>query len=474
MAYCKVTRNRKGELVARIQASGKDVATGQNKIYTKRIYNTENLTEARFRKYADRVAAEYEIEIQEAYEQATVEIRTRIPTFNELMREWMENIKTSLSYSYYKRAEETARKFGAFLEEHRLDRLPVSEIKVRDIQLFLNSFSLMTYEGPATVKLKRDLPATVNFRELARVGIIDRGTSYNMRRKGANVVIETAERICEYCHIDIDEYFERNDTTRHYSMETVKGHRRILRTVFNEAIRYEWIERNPVSGTKIAAGAGNTSLRPIKEKEVFSFREAQAFLQRLNGLPKELIYKVIPLKFMLLTGVRIAEMNGLKWCDIDYDKKVVHIVRSRLYAKAKGGNYEKEPKTRTSTRDIPLPDSLIADLREYEEWFRIADANFDFKLDQYYLASNIYRQPVSVTTIGQWLAHYEKLWGTKKISCHGLRHTYCSLLLAQNVPIQTVSKYMGHSDSTITLKVYSHFIPDTVEQVVYALNNILN
>ena len=338
MAYCKVTRNRKGELVARIQASGKDVATGQNKIYTKRIYNTENLTEARFRKYADRVAAEYEIEIQEAYEQATVEIRTRIPTFNELMREWMENIKTSLSYSYYKRAEETARKFGAFLEEHRLDRLPVSEIKVRDIQLFLNSFSLMTYEGPATVKLKRDLPATVNFRELARVGIIDRGTSYNMRRKGANIVIETAEKICEYCRIDMDEYFERNDTTRHYSMETVKGHRRILRTVFNEAIRYEWIERNPVSGTKIAAGAGNTSLRPIKEKEVFSFREAQAFLQLLNGLPKELIYKVIPLKFMLLTGVRIAEMNGLKWCDIDYDKKVVHIVRSRLYAKAKGEN----------------------------------------------------------------------------------------------------------------------------------------
>lgn len=49
---------------------------------------------------------------------------------------------------------------------------------------------------------------------------------------------------------------------------------------------------------------------------------------------------------------------------------------------------------------------------------------------------------------------------------------YCSLLLAQNVPIQTVSKYMGHSDSTVTLKVYSHFIPDTQEKVVFALNNL--
>ncbi len=60
----------------------------------------------------------------------------------------------------------------------------------------------------------------------------------------------------------------------------------------------------------------------------------------------------------------------------------------------------------------------------------------------------------------------------KLVSCHRLRHTYCSLLLSQNVPIQTVSKYMGHSDSTVTLKVYSHFIPDTQDTALNALNNI--
>ena len=60
----------------------------------------------------------------------------------------------------------------------------------------------------------------------------------------------------------------------------------------------------------------------------------------------------------------------------------------------------------------------------------------------------------------------------RQITCHGLRHTYCSLLLAQNVPIQTVSKYMGHSDSTVTLKVYSHFIPDTQGIAVNALNRL--
>ena len=93
MAYCKVTKNRRGELVARLHASGKDVATGENKVYTKRVYNKDNLTEARFRKYAERLATEFENEIREAYEAATVDIRTRIPTFNELMEEWMETIR---------------------------------------------------------------------------------------------------------------------------------------------------------------------------------------------------------------------------------------------------------------------------------------------------------------------------------------------------------------------------------------------
>lgn len=45
-------------------------------------------------------------------------------------------------------------------------------------------------------------------------------------------------------------------------------------------------------------------------------------------------------------------------------------------------------------------------------------------------------------------------------------------VLSQNAPIQTVSKYMGHSDSTVILEVYSHFIPDTQEKAVLALNNL--
>lgn len=119
-----------------------------------------------------------------------------------------------------------------------------------------------------------------------------------------------------------------------------------------------------------------------------------------------------------------------------------------------------------------MPTALINDLKEYWQWFEKADMNFRKKLDQYYIASNIYRMPIYPHSLGTWLKNLEGQYGFKHVSAHGLRHTYCSILLSQNVPIQTVSKYMGHSDSTVTLQVYSHFISDTQEKVLTALDKL--
>lgn len=176
---------------------------------------------------------------------------------------------------------------------------------------------------------------------------------------------------------------------------------------------------------------------------------------------------------MVLTGGRTAELHGLRWADFDFDKRIVHIRRNRLATEG-FGIYEKDPKSRTSKRDIPLPAELMDDLKKYMGWFRLADDNFDEKQDEYYLAVGLDRQPLYPHTIAHILTKLEAQYGFKHVSCHGLRHTYCSILLSQNVPIQTVSKYLGHSDSTITLEVYSHFIPDTQERVTDALSNLFN
>ena len=403
MAHYDIKRNKKGELQARIQVSGKDVTTGKSKIFPKIIYNEQNLTESKFRKYVERAAIEFEDEVKTAYLEQTTALSNKVLTFAELMKEWKASVLANQSISYYIAAQTVEKKFNAYLKERHLDKKPISAITVRDVQMFLNSFN-------------------------------------------------TAER--------------------KYSQESVKGYRRILRVLFNEAMRYEWITKNPVCGTKVGATKGDVCLKEVNEKQVFSIKESQVFLDALDKEQEKHIQFVIPIKLMLLTGMRIAEINGLRWSDIDFDNKIIHVRRNRLYAQEFGW-YEKLPKTKTSFRDIPIPQSLIADLEAYKDWFRLADSDFDNKLDEYYIASNIKREPTRTNAIGPWLKAFENKNGFKKVSPHGLRHTYCSLLLSQNVPIQTVSKYMGHSDSTVTLKVYSHFIPDTQDKAIQALDAII-
>ena len=84
MAYFKISKNAKGELLAKVQVSGKDLSTGKNKVFSKRIRNKENLTESKFKKYVEKLAFEFEEEIENNYKDALTN-RTRILSFPELM-----------------------------------------------------------------------------------------------------------------------------------------------------------------------------------------------------------------------------------------------------------------------------------------------------------------------------------------------------------------------------------------------------
>ena len=95
MAYYKITKDKKGNLVAKMQAYGKDLTTGEKKIYTKRFYNENGLTEAKFKKFLDKESIAFEEELERAYREHDVSVKARVLTFHELMAEWKEKIKTN-------------------------------------------------------------------------------------------------------------------------------------------------------------------------------------------------------------------------------------------------------------------------------------------------------------------------------------------------------------------------------------------
>ncbi|MBR1925883.1 MAG: site-specific integrase [Clostridia bacterium] len=456
MAYYTIEKDKKGNLYANVRVSFKDLRTGKHKITSKRIHNEEKLTEAKFKKFVEKEAYKFEEETHELLKEKAKD-NLRVLTFNELANEWLAGIKRNLSINYYTRAKTVIEKFNIFLQEHYMDEKPISDIKVRDVQLFLNTTAEERKLRYPTYKLKKEASFDIPLR---------------VKVKNNSWSMSEALNFCKKNKLSFEKDFEILKTTFQYSVTTIKGYRRILRTIFNEAIRFEWIYKNPVCYTKVTATGNNGTLRAITEKEVLSLDEIHPFLEALDRIKEIEPNRVIPIKIMLFAGLRNGEVHGLKWSDIDFNKKIIHVTRSRYYDSSVGV-YEKDPKTKTSIRDVPIPDYLLKALNEYKEWFRIMDDNFDNKPDKYYLCVNLCREPIDPKNLNKWLKEFESKNNLRLVTCHGLRHTYCSMLLSQNVPIQTVSRYMGHSDSAVTLKVYSHFMPETQTQAVNALNNII-
>ena len=485
MAHIEYKQNKNGLLIAKVRARGTDISTGEKKQFVKYIKNDLNLTPAKFRKFVERESMNFEIDIETKVFQneqkeciqtkieskATEAISNQILTFYELAQEYLTHIKKNLSLNYYVRMKQDVEQFNLFLSKRHLADRPISEITVRDIQLFLNSFDTYIVGGKTRAKLKNPLPEKVNFKELDKKAILDYSSSYRMNKHGAPISKNAATKICTKYKLEYEDYFEDYTEIKHYSIEHIKGKRRCLRTIFYEAVRYDWILKNPVCKTKIGSGQQNTSITPVKEKEIFSMEEVKKFLNVLNLTDYSEMHKSIPFKIMLLCGLRTEEVAALRWTDIDFDNKVINVSKARCYTGTMG-TYEKGPKSKSSNRKVPMPDSLIDDLKKYYEWFKESVINFENNLSETYVAVNHKREPMCPSSYKKWLNEYETKAGLKHVTPHGLRHTYCSILLSQNVPIQTVSKYLGHSDSTITLEVYSHFIPETKDLVQDALNKI--
>ena len=69
---------------------------------------------------------------------------------------------------------------------------------------------------------------------------------------------------------------------------------------------------------------------------------------------------------MTISGLRAGEIGGLKWEDIDFENKELHVNRTLLQDKSKGGFYYGTPKTATSKRTVPLTDEAVSVLRDQQ------------------------------------------------------------------------------------------------------------
>ena len=168
-------------------------------------------------------------------------------------------------------------------------------------------------------------------------------------------------------------------------------------------------------------------------------------------------FKNLGLMICLSTGLRIGEVCGLRWSDINQDEGTLHIQRTvqRLYKVDSPTRYTEiivaEPKTRESNRVIPLSGEL---LRMIKPLLKVVNRDF-------YILSNS-ANPIEPRIYRNYYKRIIKELGIPYLKFHGLRHSFATRCIESKNSVKTVSVILGHSNITTTMNLYVH--PDNKEK----------
>lgn len=172
-------------------------------------------------------------------------------------------------------------------------------------------------------------------------------------------------------------------------------------------------------------------------------------------------------------GLRLGELLGLRWADVELTHGTVSVRRS-VASVASGELIFQEPKTPRSRRTVTLTRAATAALKAHrrrqaeERIAAIAWEPFDLVFPD---AIGRPQHPSNFTATWHPLRAKAGLPATFRF--HDLRHSAASLSLAAGVPITTVSEMLGHANTAITLSIYAHAVPGSQQQAADAMDAIL-
>lgn len=171
----------------------------------------------------------------------------------------------------------------------------------------------------------------------------------------------------------------------------------------------------------------------------------------MEHLRNNFTFKNLGIFICLSTGMRIGEICGLRWCDVDTVEGVIKVRHTlqRIYI-IEGETRHIEllldtPKTANSVRDIPMSSELLKMLKSLN---KVVNEN-------YYVISNDIK-PIEPRTYRNYYKKLCKQLDIPELKFHGLRHSFATRCIESKADYKTVSVLLGHSNISTTLNLYVH------------------
>jgi len=260
-----------------------------------------------------------------------------------------------------------------------------------------------------------------------------------------------------------------DDLYRFLSLETnrkpatVLRFHAMLRAAFAQAVRWGWLERNPIERATPPRVHHVETVPPVVADVIRVLDAAAASRNPENA---------IVFRLVAATGCRRGEVCGLKWSDLDIDGDVPRVVIRRAVLDIQHQRIVQDTKTH-ALRWIGLDGETAELLRRHRDRaIDLAEASASaFTTDDFvFPRSPGSSEPLPPNRIGQaWRRLCDELG--VKARLHDLRHLQASLLLDAGEAITTVSARLGHRDTSTTLRIYSHLMPGADQRAAVIVGN---
>ena len=256
------------------------------------------------------------------------------------------------------------------------------------------------------------------------------------------------------------------------SLESVHS---VLHPTFEMAVRDNIIRTNPSKG--IMAEMKKKSGKNRGVRHALTLEQQRAFMNYIAESP---IYcRWTPLFTVLLgTGCRIGEIIGLRWQDINYEKRMIDINHSVTYYPRREDTYRCEyqvslPKTQAGIRTVPMMEEVYKAFKQEAKWQKESGIYNTMEVNGMsgFIFCNRFGHLHNPQSVNRAIRRISENYNTEELlkakreerppviiphfSCHSLRHTFCTRFCENETNVKIIQSVMGHANIETTLDIYA-------------------
>ena len=308
-------------------------------------------------------------------------------------------------------------------------------------------------------------------------------TKYNLRESTKSSYLYTYDhyvrdtfgkkRIADIKYSDVLQFYYYLLNEVKISLGTLDTVHCLLHPTFQLAVRDEIIRNNPTDGVMKEISRESGKNRGIRH--ALTVEQQRAFMEYIANHP--IYYHWWPMFTVLLgTGCRIGEALGLRWQDLDYDKRTISINHSLSYYQKPESNKSvlriSKPKTEAGIRTIPMLD-IVKDAFEmlYEEQLENGFNESEIDGMSGFIFCNRFGMVPNPQTVNHTIKRIANSYNADEVvrakrerrdpiilpnfSCHHLRHTFCTRLCENETNLKFIQSIMGHRNVETTMDIYA-------------------